>query len=129
MTTLKDYKEKVLKEFEEKFDKNFGRKDYYEFYDAYDGNEWYGASMMKSAGCNDCGKCQNDREAHKEFLLNDLSLAIDNAVAEAFKAVEVERMDDTPTGGYTSSVITVSNAVGYNFALQEVEDRKKQYLV
>lgn len=115
MTTLKDYKEKVLKEFREKFIRSIkSQGEYCHFFGEDTG---------------DIDNVSIDGTIDFDFVIEDLSLAIDNAVAEAFKAVEVERMDDTPTGGFTSSVITVSNAVGHNFALQEVEDRKKQYLV
>lgn len=93
MTTLKDYKEKVLKEFRE---------------------------MELCEGHFD-GTAEYDKDKLESFL----SLAIDNAVAEAFKAVEVERrliygvMTDTMTTSFG----------GYNDAISEIEDRKKQYLV
>ena len=38
------------------FDEKFGYKSI-DFHDGYDGDGWNGASMVKSAGCNDCAKC------------------------------------------------------------------------
>jgi hypothetical protein len=103
MTTLKDYKEKVLKSFERKF-----------------------------FGCIDDDK----RDLYKErIMLNDLSLAIDNAVVEAFKAVEVEKRNHVGminNRHESQEIYTCLDCLEdewQNKTLQEVEDRKKQYLV
>ena len=92
MKTLKDYKEKVLGEFKE-----------LEF---VTGTTMDGDSL----------------EVDYDMLESFLSLAIDNAVAEAFKAVEMERIE------YKYSC-SIEYAIGWNSSLQEVEDRKKQYLI
>ena len=77
MKTLKDYKEKVLKEFEETYPEM-----------NHSGLGWF------------------------------IEEAIDNAVAEAFKVVEMEKVNVFDDEDY-----------GYNRTIDEVEDRKKQYLV
>jgi len=109
MTTLKDYKEKVLKSFEEKFNRIVPHQG--------------GFIVGKKSGKYD----------NYAFALEDiesfLSLAIDNAIAEAFKAVEVEKAHNVsfPLTEFEEKKHLL--LFGFNNALEVIEDRKKQYLV
>lgn len=106
MTTLKDYKEKVQMEFDKKFRKEIGVDgDYADFIS----DDTLNAVIL-------------DGKYDFSFIQDFLSLAIDNAVAEAFKAVEVpEGLEICSTDCFECSVRKTT--------LQQVEDRKKQYLV
>ena len=118
MTTLKDYKEKVLEETQEDcvFCGGLGHSD--------PPNKFPNGKEFTEQ----CSVCDG---AGVYFKLKDVSLAIDNAVAEAFKAVEVEKANvklESEVGSeYSTPGIIRGN--GWNLALTEVEDRKKQYLV
>ena len=96
MTTLKDYKEKVLQDYKERFD------------------YLYGDDEDNSKSFRD----HNDALLIRDNTISFFSLAIDNAVAEAFKVVEMEKVNVFDDEDY-----------GYNRAINDIEDRKKQYLV
>jgi hypothetical protein len=122
MTTLKDYKEKVLREHREKFIKSIkSQGEYCHFFGEDTG---------------DLDTVTLDGNFSFDFVIEDLSLAIDNAVAEAFKSVEVDAGSKC-----RSTCISCDMEDGYEdwcgcnchkdltAYVQEVEDRKKQYLV
>jgi hypothetical protein len=117
MTTLKDYKEKVMREHREKFIQSIkSQGEYCHFFGEDTG---------------DLDTVTLDGNFSFDFVTEDLSLAIDNAVAEAFKAVEVEKKEITviqvSSDGSKSEYMEPD--VSFNEALQEVEVLKKQYLV
>lgn len=78
----------VREKAREMFDKEFGYKSL-DFHDDYDGDGWNGASMVKSTGCDDCARCQNAREAHKNFIDQIITLA-----------QEEKKIDENTSDGY-----------------------------
>ena len=80
---------KLIEGQRREFNNEFGYRDL-DFYDEYDGNDWEGASMVKPTGCNDCGKCQNARHAHREFMITQTK----NTLIK-FLDSEIERLEKT----------------------------------
>lgn len=108
---------------EYRFNRKFGKKDIFDFHNDYNVKEdgWRGASMFRRAGCDDCGKCQNLREEHKEFLLKEISQAIqerDKEIVELAQWIIPHtplKLSDTPASKYDEGYIDYQNHVLSNF--------------